>query len=597
MILNKLVIENFRSYQNKTTFNFSGDKNINIIIGQNGTGKTSFLSAIKYALFGSRMFGSDAYTNDYVSWATNERNFNSTNNQFYVEVYFVEGNDTVKVKRKSTIEIDSYKEDVEIIINEEQQVDTRYLESLDYNLFNNIFFNGETISTITNSTSKIQQFTKNMIDVYFELEPFEKIIKDSKMGITKEIKKVSTDKYQRLQSEIKKINREIEQYQLTHKTILAEMQKMKINSEAVAEQMKKLQMVSSDEEEKIKVLIAETKSEINQIETNMRRFLKYDIPALLIKPILTKYNHQLKKTRSMRKEQIIQIYEMLAKDDFNFDAEGIMSLKVETDIAKASNTSKEQFAFEINQQIKQKSILQRRLTQAENKLATSEKGKKHLSYVTNLEFFENEYIKLKQQEQLITEKLELAVIDKEELLLKQEDERQLMLSNSLAANAIKEKEKLIEVCERYLLEKRNRVFKQVANYLQEILKNELLRKQNLVDSITIEDYQVKIISNNKERAIKSYSSGEQQVFLIGLIFSVLTQAEIEVPLILDTFFARLDDVQQDNLINYINDKISNQVLFVSTDSELPPVKQAKFSNVNRKYYLKNNGYQTELTKG
>ena len=51
MVLSKIIIRNFRSFSNKPVE--IGLKGFNIFVGDNGSGKTSILLGIRYALFGT----------------------------------------------------------------------------------------------------------------------------------------------------------------------------------------------------------------------------------------------------------------------------------------------------------------------------------------------------------------------------------------------------------------------------------------------------------------------------------------------------------------------------------------------------------------
>ena len=56
MILKKVIIQNFRQFRDVVIdFDYNDDKNITMILGGNGTGKTNFLNAISWCLYGAEI--------------------------------------------------------------------------------------------------------------------------------------------------------------------------------------------------------------------------------------------------------------------------------------------------------------------------------------------------------------------------------------------------------------------------------------------------------------------------------------------------------------------------------------------------------------
>lgn len=593
MRLNKLTIENFRSYERETTFDFKGKNNINFIIGENGTGKTSFLSAIKYVLFGSRTFGSDAYTIEYVNWATNELNFNTESNTFSIALQFVDRGSLIDVKRSSTIGA-KYSEDVELFIDGIRQNDTSYLETLNYNLYNNIFFDGEKISELTNSPKEMDKFIENMIDVYFELDVFKQIIKDSKNAIDKDVKKVSTDQYKSLQRKLKHTNQKIDGFELSLKNLANSMKNNDLNINSLTADMNKFQMISNSQETILKDEIDKLKSEIDKLESMLRIFVSKNAFNKLSSQVISNYDTHLTNTRENRKRALNDFYDKLDNCEEIELGPDYIPLYIESRIVAINKSNQIENLSEIDNCFKDISNLRRTLTKKMNELKQSEEGKRHISIQANLEFLNNEAVSLQEEYKKIAVKLEDTKKIRSEVMIELDKESKLMLTDTLAANAIGEKEKLIKVCETYLNTKSHIVFNQVAGQMETILKDDLLRKKNLIDAIVIDDYHLRIICEGKVRTLNSFSAGEQQIILIALIFAILSQANVEVPLILDTFFARIDGTQQENLIKYIDQKLNNQALLVSTDSELTTEKQKLFRNVNKKYLLLNDGFNTQL---
>ena len=57
MLIKEIVLNNFRIYRGENKINITpdGDKNIVVISGQNGFGKTTFLMALVWCLYGRQM--------------------------------------------------------------------------------------------------------------------------------------------------------------------------------------------------------------------------------------------------------------------------------------------------------------------------------------------------------------------------------------------------------------------------------------------------------------------------------------------------------------------------------------------------------------
>ena len=57
MIIKKMKLQNFRQYiDDEIKFAVDGDKNVTVIMGDNGTGKTTLAQAFQWALYGKTNF-------------------------------------------------------------------------------------------------------------------------------------------------------------------------------------------------------------------------------------------------------------------------------------------------------------------------------------------------------------------------------------------------------------------------------------------------------------------------------------------------------------------------------------------------------------
>ncbi|EGT4088567.1 DNA sulfur modification protein DndD, partial [Clostridioides difficile] len=82
MKINKLVLKNFRSYEEETTFNLNttSEKNIILIGGKNGAGKSTIFEAIKLCIYGPIAYKYQGFNSSYISRVKSNINNNSLRN-------------------------------------------------------------------------------------------------------------------------------------------------------------------------------------------------------------------------------------------------------------------------------------------------------------------------------------------------------------------------------------------------------------------------------------------------------------------------------------------------------------------------------------
>ncbi len=163
MIINRVKLCNFGSFENEIEFNISvNDENKNVILigGRNGSGKTTLFTAIKLALYGYTSFGYQSANSSYFSAIKKLLNKNSIGKKDVNSYVFIDFNleeersiANYQIIRKWKYENKRLSEEYSVsrdssILDEDQTVSFEsYLKSIvPPQLFDLFFFDGEKIS-------------------------------------------------------------------------------------------------------------------------------------------------------------------------------------------------------------------------------------------------------------------------------------------------------------------------------------------------------------------------------------------------------------------------------------------------------------------
>lgn len=121
-----------------------------------------------------------------------------------------------------------------------------------------------------------------------------------------------------------------------------------------------------------------------------------------------------------------------------------------------------------------------------------------------------------------------------------------------------------------------------ANSEKELIKT--------LDNIALVEY----VNLSTKVNINDFSKGEKQIYILCLIWAIIKSSGVEIPFIIDTPYARIDETHRNSLTTNYLPNISKQVIILSTnkeiDSELYKVAKPYICN---EYLLL---YNTELRK-
>ncbi|HYX30524.1 MAG TPA: hypothetical protein VE863_18450 [Pyrinomonadaceae bacterium] len=125
----------------------------------------------------------------------------------------------------------------------------------------------------------------------------------------------------------------------------------------------------------------------------------------------------------------------------------------------------------------------------------------------------------------------------------------------------------IEVYEKAL---QDRKLNELERLTTEMYK-QLARKKDFVGEVKIDPAIFDITLHDprgRVREKRSLSAGEKQIFAISLLWGLAQASNVELPIMIDTPFARLDSEHRTNIATQYFPRASEQVIVLSTDEEV-----------------------------
>lgn len=203
MKINKILLYNFNSFEGENEFDFTNkdDKNIILIGGKNGAGKTSLFTAIKIALYGPLAFGYIGVNPHYISKikdCINSRAFQTDRVEakvqltisLMIEREFKEYEITREWDYSNQKLVENFKicEEGRRLNEQELSYFQNYLQGmLPPDLFEFFLFDGEAVGTIF-STSTYNKYVRNAVYTLCGLDIFELIRKYTAGYVGKSVK-------------------------------------------------------------------------------------------------------------------------------------------------------------------------------------------------------------------------------------------------------------------------------------------------------------------------------------------------------------------------------------------------------------------------
>ncbi|ERI94636.1 DNA sulfur modification protein DndD [Clostridiales bacterium oral taxon 876 str. F0540] len=683
MIINRVNLKNFRSYEDDTEFLFSpdGDKNIVLIGGENGAGKSTLFEAIKLCIYGPITYGYQGHNSSYIAKIKSNINHNAYKEDkidSYVSITIIlpEGTDknAYKLTRQWTFEekklIEHYKVEKNgtILKGEAENYFQNYLTSLiPPNLFDFFFFDGEelTDSFIGRSASTHLKESILQLSNYDTLDILKKYLLQYQRSSA-----LSSNELADLEKEYNLASEELRNNRDTLDSLNDSLNEETQNLESLSLQKQKLEedfrssggLLESERD----ILVSRQNSLENErsiINQYIRDFCNDTLPLLLNKKLLEKIKSQILDEESLYtyssfktklNEDAIRssLLEANIINNKELDLSGVPSLILnklfDTErlnnvltIHQLSNDDKNVVLTKIDHILNNQMPLSKSISEKYNRLDEIAVELKSIREKINSSVNENtltEYLKnnlslnekiahTAAQIQALTSQIES---QKEDIHLSEfrfKKAQNAYLQSIQGSKTLEITNTLVDTLDEIIFELTKEKIHEIENNFIYIFR-ELIRKDNYIDSIEIQNNFETTLYINKEYSsiniynllknlgidevekkygnkfiedlnnvyksktkkellqniennlkfeslllrtkfnINDFSKGEKQIYILSLVWALIKSSGVEIPFIIDTPYARIDEKHRDLLTTKYLPHVSSQVILLSTNEEI-----------------------------
>lgn len=634
MLFKKLILDNYKIYYGQQVLDFtipqSQDspyrKNLILVGGLNGAGKTTILNAINYSLFGRQGMTQEEYEDSFTS-AINDRAFDEGARECSLELTLEDDKEEISIN--VTWSFDSKKK----LINENRSVfvqspnsnGTRetYTSSEEYLDFINrripfdvapfFIFDGEKIQELVEKQD--QKLMKNSIQKIVSLEVYKSLVYD--LGKLQESleRKLSTKKSDKALSDylkqIDESNQKIEDTNNKLKIINQDIEKTEADKQATDQLRRKKLIQNTASSIAIERKISEYDTQLKNINNQLENFAKEGLSSLLLSSSIKALKNTLQQEKIYIEKKAQN--EALVKAKFSpfetFIGE-ILSISFKPELtseqkAQLHNQGKEIWARlnRITQQpLEEKTVLhdispkdrERILSYSKNNLTDVKKLIDDKNQIEKLlsntkKSLENapDPVDTKEEDAKLVElqtKLGELLLRKKQLLNIRKKHSDLVEHNRNKANRLRSEQKenseaekqynyickIKETAAAFVEEMTDLKANQIRTEFESILEK-LARKDQDFDEVEFDqdDFMIRIYNDKGvEIKLKDRSAGEKQIIALSFIWALTKTAGLSLPFVIDTPLGRLDSIHRNHIIRHYFNALSDQVIILSTDTEV-----------------------------
>ena len=632
MIITGLRIVNFKNYSgfNKFDFKITPEKNVILIGGMNGAGKTSLSESIRLCLYGSKLNGVPLSDYKYFAYLEKMWSKDNKNQSMYIEMDVeIDDNDktmNLTIKRSFYHTGENNKTITEKLIltrngNEVELIDKNYWEYyiqriIPAHISRYFFFDGEKTRDII-SSNQSKEYLRTAIRDITEISKLDILSNDldevRKRLLHNDIKPSVRKKIISLESSISSIESDITSLTEEYNQLIEKKNKIDIKIEAQKQEYNRIIGIKKNERDAVTADIQKLTTELSTISDKVSDFSYNSLFKIIL-------HNAIKETLNAARQEDIFSNQLMINELINDNLNSIrVKLKrislSDNEIDKITNIIKSMFSpdaysehnviidltpgqiKDIESQIEigeERYAFPKLLIERENLMIQKSRLEKESSrYDDTGETFESTVQELIYEQQNVIESINQKIgaiqIKKEDVEKLRSDldklERSLTLSerDQQSVQNIDKLKELIKIKTDIASEKSIADFEKSLNEMYACLKN----KNDMVKFIHIDkDYDLRLEGfDGIDVDVEWISEGEKGILMYSVMYALTNLSKSRLPLIIDSPLGRMDSIHVRNLISKLYPRIGSQVIILSHDREITKDTVPAIEPIISKIYL------------
>lgn len=624
MFLWRLTFDNYRAFYGHQTldmsFDFADDRNVILIGGLNGSGKTTILDAIRLGLYGEKtvdLIPKGMSYQKYIESSLNNRAKKEGVKDFGITLQFATGGVTgytiLEVIRRWELDNSLFREYVQLTRDGEILLEFHdsnevydYLNYLIPQSVSKFFlFDGEKIQSIADKDDvSLLDSLKDILNINL-FSRLETDLKDYNREIMRNDPNVDGEDIEVLENELLELihQKELEERQLEN--LQAE---LAVLDEEIGDLTLKLHHLggsrySFSSRDELDKKLTDIKEQREKVLENVRTYAREMLPYLLIRDLMIELKDRLVsedrlERRSIGSEQVLEFFEkleLMIKSNNNAVSawyqlksnvdQLYLSQYGEVNDQELLHNLSHTYRIDLLEYIASFNGIDKNFVRSVEQLKSLEDEIDELRYIRDVTpdnsvyseiavTLHSKHRSLGVSEQRINEKnqkmseLETLIVEKQKAIYNLGAKVQLSETNRGKKNMV---DSLINAMQEFLEDMARDKAEDVRFYLDEMFHNLHRKGHDLVNEFRVnpETLEIKLFDyENNEISKRDLSAGEKEIFAFAFLWAMAKTSGKDLSVMIDTPLGRLDSFHRDAVVNRFLPEANRQVMLLSTDTEV-----------------------------